>query len=122
MPLCGFSHKKVLNAKFSSGIEGDLALTLNRDFKWKQLSEIIICIFCYVFKVHLSNIDSETGEISILKKGDTEFWAWAPHFVIYDLKYNRLIQVLKDLFVSRMPNMQVLYPYYVKDHIRAMLH
>ena len=42
----------------------------------------------------------------------------------YNLKYmyNRWIQVLKDLFFSRMLNMQVLYPYYVKNHMKAMLH
>ena len=28
-----------LKGKFSSGIEGALASTLNRDFNWKQLSE-----------------------------------------------------------------------------------
>ena len=32
-----------LKGKFSSGIEGALASTLNRDFNWKQLSEIILC-------------------------------------------------------------------------------
>ena len=51
-----------LKGKFSSGIEGALASTLNHDFNWKQLSEIILCIFCDVFKVYLSNIDSETAE------------------------------------------------------------
>ena len=45
-----------LKGKFSSGIEGALASTLNHDFNWKQLSEMI-------FKVYLSNIDSETAEI-----------------------------------------------------------
>ena len=50
--------------KFSSGIEGALASTLNHDFNWKQLSEMILCIFLFdVFKVYLSNIDSETAEI-----------------------------------------------------------
>ena len=34
-----------LKGKFSSGIEGALASTLNHNFNWKQLSEIIICIF-----------------------------------------------------------------------------
>ena len=34
-----------LKGKFSSGIEGDLASTLNRDFDWKQLSEMILSIF-----------------------------------------------------------------------------
>ena len=34
-----------LKRKFTSGIEGALALKLNRDFNWKQLSKLIICIF-----------------------------------------------------------------------------
>ena len=46
------------------GIEGALASTLNHDFNWKQLSEIILVFFSFdVFKVYLSNIDSETTEI-----------------------------------------------------------
>ena len=57
--LCISQH---LKGKFSSGIEGALASTLNHDFNWKQLSAMILCIF-YVFKVYLSNIDSETAEI-----------------------------------------------------------
>ena len=52
-----------LKGKFSSGIEGALASTLNHDFNWKQLSKMILCIFFFdVFKVYLSNIDSETAE------------------------------------------------------------
>ena len=38
-----------LKGKFSSGIEDALALTLNRDFNWKQLSEMILCIFMFMF-------------------------------------------------------------------------
>ena len=34
-----------LKEKFSSGIEGALASTLNHDVNWKQLSEMILCIF-----------------------------------------------------------------------------
>ena len=34
-----------LKGKFSSGIEGALASKLNHDFNWKQLSEMILCIF-----------------------------------------------------------------------------
>ena len=56
-----------LKGKISSGIEGALASTLNRDFNWKQRSEMILCIFFYVFKVYLSNIDSETAEIYFKK-------------------------------------------------------
>ena len=36
---------KELKGKFSSGIEGTLTSTLNHNFNWKQLSEIILCIF-----------------------------------------------------------------------------
>ena len=55
-----------LKGKFGSGIEGALASTLNHDFNWKQPSEMILCIYNFsfdVFKVYLSNIDSETAEI-----------------------------------------------------------
>ena len=38
-----------LKGKFSSGIEGALASTLNHDFNWKQLSEMILCIFLCMF-------------------------------------------------------------------------
>ena len=38
-----------LKGKFSSGIEGALVSTLNHDFNWKQLSEMIICIFLLMF-------------------------------------------------------------------------
>ena len=33
-----------------------------------------------VFKVYLSNIDSETAEEKLLKR-DFQFWAWASHFI-----------------------------------------
>ena len=52
-----------LKGKFSSVIEGALASTLNHDFNWKQLSEIILCFSFDVFEVYLSNIDPETAEI-----------------------------------------------------------
>ena len=42
-------HMHPLKGKFSSGIEGALASKLNRDFNWKQLSEIILCIFLLMF-------------------------------------------------------------------------
>ena len=38
-----------LKGKISSGIEGALASTLNHDFNWKQLSEMILCIFLLMF-------------------------------------------------------------------------
>ena len=40
----------------------------------------------------------------------------------YDLKYNRYIQVLKDLSSPGCLNMQVSCHYYVKDHMKAMLY
>ena len=49
-----FQSTKICDLKgnFSSGIEaleGALASTLNRDFNWKQLSEMILCIFLLMF-------------------------------------------------------------------------
>ena len=67
MLLLNRSLTRSLNGKFSSGIEGALASTLYHDFNWKQLSEMIFFFFFLfsfdVFKVYLSNIDSETAEI-----------------------------------------------------------
>ena len=67
--------RRYLKGKFSSGIEGALASTLNHNFRNYSLY-----LFFYVFKVYLSSIDSETAEI--YKKGDFEFWVWAPHFIM----------------------------------------
>ena len=39
-----------LKGKFSSGIEGALASTLNHDFNWEQLSEMILCNFLGCFQ------------------------------------------------------------------------
>ena len=72
----------VLKEKFSSGIEGALASTLNRDFNWKTTIRNYSLYFCDVFKVYLSNIDSETAEIFFLKETSFEFWAWVPHFIM----------------------------------------
>ena len=47
--LSNFTSLKHLKGKFSSGIEGALASTLNHDFNWKQLSEIILCIILLMF-------------------------------------------------------------------------
>ena len=44
-----FDDRYTLKGKFSSGIEGALASTLNHDFNWKQLSEMIHCIFLLMF-------------------------------------------------------------------------
>ena len=38
-----------LKGKFSSGIEGALASTLDHDFNWKQLSEMMLCIVLLMF-------------------------------------------------------------------------
>ena len=75
-----------LKGKFSSGIEGALASTLNHDFNWKQLSEMILCIFLLKFSKFI-------WVKLILKqniwKRDFAFWAWA-YALYYDLKYNQL--------------------------------
>ena len=57
-------HKN-LKGNFSIGIEGALASTSNDDFNWKQLSEMILCIFLLMFSkfILVLNIDSETAEI-----------------------------------------------------------
>ena len=50
-------HNFINNAfkeKFSSGIEGALASTLNRDFNWKQVPEMILCIFLLMFSKFIS--------------------------------------------------------------------
>ena len=38
-----------LKGKFSSGIEGALGSSLIHDFNWKQLSDMILCIFLLMF-------------------------------------------------------------------------
>ena len=79
---------KDLKGKFISGTEGALALTLNRDFNRKQVSEMILYILIVfdVFKVYLSNTDSETAEI--FKK--VRLWILGVGAALYyDLKYNR---------------------------------
>ena len=49
MHVAVHSNDCVLKGKFSSGIEGALASTFNHDFNWKQLSEMILCIFLLMF-------------------------------------------------------------------------
>ena len=56
-------HHSMFKGKFSSGTEGALASTLNHDFNWKQLRNYSSYFSFDVFKVYLSNIDSETAEI-----------------------------------------------------------
>ena len=41
--------RTLLKGKFSSGIEGALASTLDHDFNWKQLSEMMLCIVLLMF-------------------------------------------------------------------------
>ena len=71
---------------------------------------MILCHFLLdVFKVYSSNIDSETAEI--LKKGDFEFGRGRRTLLWFeiwplDTSSEGLIRF------SRMPNMQVLCPYY----------
>ena len=43
------NYQGALKGKFSSGIEGALASTLNHNFNWKQLAEMILCIFLLMF-------------------------------------------------------------------------
>ena len=40
----------------------------------------------------------------------------------YDLKYKPLDTSSEELIFSRMPNMQVLCPYYINDPMKAMLY
>ena len=65
---------------FSSGIEGALAWTLNHDFNWKQLSEMILCIIFLMFSkfIWVTLIQKQQEK----KKRDFEYWAWAPHFIM----------------------------------------
>ena len=54
------------------------------------------------------------------RKGAFEFWAWAPHFIMI---WNITVRYkFWRTYFSRMPNMQVLYPNCVKNHMKAMLH
>ena len=46
----------------------------------------------------------------ILKKETLNFGPWAPYFIMICYIF------------PRMPNMQVLCSYYVKNHMKAMLH
>ena len=87
-PWCPIHFLTTLKGKFSSGIEGALALTLNHDFNWKQLSEKI-CLFRFsfgVFKVYLSNIDPENSR----HINKNRLWILGLGVAFYyDLKYNR---------------------------------
>ena len=70
-----------LKGKLSSWDRGRSSINIKSRF---QLETTTINDSLYlsfdVFKVYLSNIDSETAEISI--KRDFEFWAWASHFIM----------------------------------------
>ena len=57
------NYTLALKGKFSSGIEGALALKLNRDFKWNNYRKLFF-VFCFMFwKFILRNIVSEIVEI-----------------------------------------------------------
>ena len=77
--------QNALKGKFSSGIEGALASTLNRDFNWKQLSEMILCNFFMCSKfIWVTLIQKQQKYI---KK---ETWILGVGAALYyDLKYNR---------------------------------
>ena len=47
--LYEYINTDTLKGKFSSEIEGPTASTLNHNFNWKQLSEMIVCIFLLMF-------------------------------------------------------------------------
>ena len=77
-----------LKGKFSSGIEGTLASTLNHDFNWKQLSEIILCIFLLMFSKFIWVTLIQKQQKYSLNK--TRLWSLGVGVAFYyDLKYNR---------------------------------
>ena len=49
LTLSQYTKAITLKGKFSSRIEGALASTLNHDFNWKQLLEMILYIFLLMF-------------------------------------------------------------------------
>ena len=117
-----YVHPDTLNlkGKFNSGIEGTLASTLNHDFNWKQLLEMILCIFLLMFSKFIWVTLIQKQQKYKIKR-DFEFWAWASHFImIWNIL--PLDTSSEGLIVSRMPNMQGLCPYYLKDHMKAMLY
>ena len=71
----------LLKGKFSSGIEGALTSTLNLDFNWKRLSEMILCILFWMFSkfIWVTLIQKQQKFVFIK---ETEFWAWAPRFIM----------------------------------------
>ena len=61
---------------------------------------------------------TETAEIS--KKEDCEFCTWATYKIMnYKITVNACSE---GNILSRMPNMQVLCPCYVRCHIKVMLY
>ena len=65
----------------SSGIDGALASTLNHDFNWKQLSEIILCIFLLMFSKFIWVTLIQKQQKYTIKR-DIKFWTWASHFIM----------------------------------------
>ena len=107
-----------LKGKFSSGIEGALASTFNRDFNWKQLVRNDSLYFSFdVFKVffewHWLRISR-----NINKK---RLWILGVGVALYyDLKCNRKIQILKDCSLPGCLTckyfFRICYPIRLKDH------
>ena len=100
-----------LKGKFSSGIEGALASTLNCDFNWKQLSEMILWILLWMFSkfiwvtlIQKQQKYKEKRRLNFGRGRRTLLW-----FEIWNLDTSS-----EGLIFSRTPNMQVLCPYYVK--------
>ena len=77
----------VLKGKFSSGIEGTLGINIKSRFQLETTVRNYSLYFSFdVFKVYLSNIDSETGEILSKKR----LWILGVGVALYyDLKYKR---------------------------------
>ena len=59
---------------------------------------------------------TEIAEIS--KKEDCEFCTWATYFI---MNYKITVKFIGNI-LSRMPNMQVLCPCYVRRHKKVMLY
>ena len=77
-----WSAARFLKGKFSSGIEGALASTLNRNFNWKQLSEMILCIFLFIWVILIKKHEKK-------KKKKKNIWILGVGVALYyDLKYN----------------------------------
>ena len=111
-----------LKGKFSTGTESALALTLQHNFNWKQLSEMMLSILLLMpSKLTCVTLITETS-----KTYKSENWLWLLGVGVtfyYDLQYNAVKErSVKDWLLCWIYNMQLLCPYNVKDHIKALLH